>query len=428
MFFLLQKQEELEQIEKDLEYRFGALVELTEEYLKPVTDYFQSYFNQTSQDSKNERPNEKIILLADLGLLEFPLESLKIFHDNQIANSLTRDFSLQIFYNRFINESEEDQSQSNEKEDKKQNNKNKTSNTRRQSAAPTQVTENVADNAIFMDPTRFSFMIDPYLEPSSWVSTQYHPVDTYKALSQAYPLVVPKWQGILGATSTSLGERERILTNSNGFLFYGMEKILSYYKVPKIVSSNLNTCQLLLSNDYVQTAKSINRTNKINVNKNQNELEFEKPLQASVLMSLAGVKCLVSNQWSLNLIESSNNIQVLLKELLSLPQSVGQVIRYKYSPHIKKMIEEKQKREELKRLETANKEKDKKDSKKMSKQKSPDRAKSTLKKNTESQIDINTSQSEPGKQESTDYAELAIIKKELFNTVCYGIPDIYFTR
>lgn len=99
---------------QDLENKFEFLLNSTEIYLKSVTDFVQKYFseNQTepqmsSKTSTSIKPNEKLIILADMSLLEFPLESLKVFYDNQNLCSLSRDFSLQFFATRFFQPKEQ---------------------------------------------------------------------------------------------------------------------------------------------------------------------------------------------------------------------------------------------------------------------------------------------------------------------------------
>ena len=54
----------------------------------------------------SDKPNDKLVILADLALLEFPLEALKLFHKNQSLSSVSRDFSLQFIYNRCFPEKE----------------------------------------------------------------------------------------------------------------------------------------------------------------------------------------------------------------------------------------------------------------------------------------------------------------------------------
>lgn len=44
-----------------------------------------------------------MIILADKFLMELPLESLNIFQE-EVITSVTRDFSLQLFYNRLHKE------------------------------------------------------------------------------------------------------------------------------------------------------------------------------------------------------------------------------------------------------------------------------------------------------------------------------------
>lgn len=52
------------------------------------------------------KPADKIIILADLDLCELPLEALRIFYDNPSVLSLSRDFSLQFFTNRYYSQKE----------------------------------------------------------------------------------------------------------------------------------------------------------------------------------------------------------------------------------------------------------------------------------------------------------------------------------
>lgn len=51
-------------------------------------------------------PQEYAILLVDPELMELPLEALKVFQVESII-SLTRDFSLQLFYHRYHQDNQE---------------------------------------------------------------------------------------------------------------------------------------------------------------------------------------------------------------------------------------------------------------------------------------------------------------------------------
>lgn len=48
-------------------------------------------------------PGEYVVVLADKRLLELPLESMSILKEDSL-NSVTRDFSLQLFYSRLKRE------------------------------------------------------------------------------------------------------------------------------------------------------------------------------------------------------------------------------------------------------------------------------------------------------------------------------------
>ena len=60
---------------------------------------------QTSRDAQASPPDECIIILADKWLMEMPLEALAMFKSPNLA-SITRDFSMQMLYNRIHREPE----------------------------------------------------------------------------------------------------------------------------------------------------------------------------------------------------------------------------------------------------------------------------------------------------------------------------------
>jgi len=73
------------------------------------------------------------------------------------------------------------------------------------------------------------------------VPVQYTPIESFRRISQSYSNVSSKWNGLTGADHiASLGERERLLAESNCFVFNGTERFLSYFNSAKISSLNLN--------------------------------------------------------------------------------------------------------------------------------------------------------------------------------------------
>ena len=67
------------------------------------------------------------------------------------------------------------------------------------------------------------------------------PIDSFKKIISCYGQYSSKWNGITGKDHiASLGERERLLMESNCFVFNGTERFLSYFNSSKISSLNLN--------------------------------------------------------------------------------------------------------------------------------------------------------------------------------------------
>lgn len=197
------------------------------------------------------------------------------------------------------------------------------------------------------------------------------------------------------------------------------------------------------------------------------ELECENPTEASVLLSLTGIKSIMQNQWAASLAENCDKFNNMLKgnfsllvfrssllliieiilEFIENRQSCGEIIRFKTSPYLKHLITENQKKEEEKK-QTSGGEKDKKgtndkkgDKKADNKSKSPSRSKSPAKKtekekaaehSDESKAKPTTADSEAENAKALQDEELlrklAQIRKENFNMVCYGLPDVYITN
>ena len=300
--------------------------------------------------------------------------------------------------------------------------------------------------AIVVDQTRLKYLIDPFNEASLALPAEVTPLGLLKKVVQNYAQITSKWTGLAGSDHfPSLGVRERALAESNCFVFNGTERFLSYFYSNKVASLNLNECKLIIANDLAQTTKSYSRLGKLDVERNPGELECENHLEANILLSLSGVKCIMSNQWTSTLAENCDKLSGMFKEFLENRQSSGEIIRFKISPHIKYMLTEASKKEEENKA--INSEKDaKKDAKKEGKKdtvkdekkskspakssapatKSPPRSKSPTKKQQESSDDILASQREAEEENRLIHLQkLMQLKKENCNMVCYGLPDVF---
>ena len=154
------------------------------------------------------------------------------------------------------------------------------------------------------------------------------------------------------------------------------------------------------------------------------------------------------NQWNSSLAKNCEKLTLVIKEFLENRQSCGEIIRYKVSPHLKQILMDNQKKfEERKQsvVEKGGKEGKQKDKDKEGKEKDKPTAaaKQTKSKSVER---IKSAKSEPPKEKTQEedeeaikikleeenkfrlLKELAKLRQENCNMICYGIPDIYFTN
>ena len=80
---------------------FETLVAATEAYLGSLLKVVEDGMRTSCMP-------ESVVILADPQLMELPLEALGVFHLEGIK-SVSRDFSLQIFHNRYVQETAMDQ-------------------------------------------------------------------------------------------------------------------------------------------------------------------------------------------------------------------------------------------------------------------------------------------------------------------------------
>ena len=73
------------------------------------------------------------------------------------------------------------------------------------------------------------------------MSNELSPIGSFKKIMQQYNQYSPKWSGIFGTDHiASIGECERLLIDSNCFIYNGLERFLFYFNANKISSLNLN--------------------------------------------------------------------------------------------------------------------------------------------------------------------------------------------
>ncbi|XP_032047141.1 cilia- and flagella-associated protein 46 [Aythya fuligula] len=279
---------------------FSEILEIMEEYLKPLLSQFdfpnisintKNIFNaiflprehSTSasaaesgkikvkdKDTKHTRmqgtPMELglcVVLLADKLFMELPLETLSVFQEEGIC-SVSRDFSLQILYNRL------------------------------------QVDESEA------------------LSPSQKMK---------EILEKYHDLFTLQWEGVIGNVYVpSQAEWEQLLTNCSAFLFYGMERFLSHILLNRLVAMNIPKCHLMILLDLVQSKQSYQRIANSDIYKSSLQFAIERPTETVMLLSLTGVRSIIANQWYTTLQENAERLEILFENLLHIGRTTGQTI------------------------------------------------------------------------------------------------------
>ncbi|XP_072177207.1 cilia- and flagella-associated protein 46-like [Diadema setosum] len=336
--------DDLAEAEQKLQEQFVVLLASLEDYLRPITSYLEpavrAFTTQGGQpagrDAAGQPQDESIIILADQWLLELPLEALAIFSSPAIG-ALTRDFSLQMLYNRFYREPEEEMS---EEKKKKEAAKAKAAKEKNKGVKVVPLDRPVPPGCLPLDTHSFKYIVDPHNDSPE--SEEYSPIRVAKEALQLYmSQFTARWEGLMGDDHVpSLGEIEEQMTDCNAFVFYGLEKFFSHIPPFKVAPLNLSEISLAVVLDLVQTNQSFMRQSKIDVEKSNTDLSLEKPVETAMLLSLAGVGCVMANQWHCKLAENACTFNTLMKGMLEVGRTSGQTVRRMFIPYYKAPGEE----------------------------------------------------------------------------------------
>ncbi|XP_060585472.1 cilia- and flagella-associated protein 46-like isoform X2 [Ruditapes philippinarum] len=446
--------DESEKEERHLQDEFRDLVMAIEMYLKPITAQFEGLLvpavssPSTSITEKPGRepkeppapPQEYAILLADPELMELPLEALKVFQAESIV-SLTRDFSLQLFYHRYHQDNPEGEGQA---VPSKKGEAPKSAAPKSGKSAHGQGSDDAAAAAkkakakgadqpfsripgmrdaskkmakiiplsrqlnqwnIPVDTMNFRFIVDPHLDCAE--TEENKPIDVFNKILEEYEQqFTPRWLGVMGNEHTpSVGEWEVYLLENSSFIFYGMERLLSYIPPAKLSALNIPECMIMYSLDMAQTTKSFTRQSKVDVLKSSKVLPLEKPVETAMLTSLTGIKCILGNQWHCTLAENAAKLNITMKDLLESGLSTGEAVRMLFTPYRRKIPL-------TESGEAEGEEADKKEDESKGDGSVTDRSQTSDKTSTTVQ----------------EYKENIDIQRSWFNFICYGLPNIVVTQ
>ncbi|XP_076982551.1 cilia- and flagella-associated protein 46 isoform X2 [Tamandua tetradactyla] len=327
--------------EESLPCRFCTVLRRLEEFLRPVFPVLRPPETRVQAspcvtDSGRPKGRDKdrkasllqgqseplgdVILIADSHLLELPLEGLSVFDEGTVS-SVSRDFSLQMLWNRLHREEPEGGMK---KESRGKDPKRRSPAKRGRKSSLPRV---IPPDCIVIDADNFKFVVDPYEEAEG--PEILTPVSVTRDILERFrDTFTSRWVGHLGNKHfPSQAEWEQLLGSCHGFFFYGMESFLSHILVERLVAMNLQECQLVVLLDLMCSRSSMRRHLELAETKSALQLSLEAPLPAAMLLSLVGVRSVLATQWPTSLQDNATRAGVLWENLLAAGKPTGRAVR-----------------------------------------------------------------------------------------------------
>ncbi|XP_063723597.1 cilia- and flagella-associated protein 46-like isoform X4 [Symsagittifera roscoffensis] len=328
------KEEEARQ-EAMLQAEFEKILEDTENYLAAVTGILRVELQHLSDSASD--PNFMVVLLADFELQRLPLEALALLRENPNISGFSRDFSLQMFHNRFTADSSDEGVDGEGKEKKAKGEKaaggagGKNVKTQKESKRPqvkvSSLDREISPGFLGVDVHAVSYVVDPLKEASEY--DEFKPeVVMKKYLSDPVfsAKYMARWMGVIGGDKMpTTGDWIEVMKDCNALIYYGLEDLFSYLASDRLLPVCLNECQLLLMLDRVQSYPSYKRVSKENVNKSATQIHLEAPVNVSMLLSLVGVGSIMINQWFGKSQDNKHRFDLIMKHLIDKGVTTGQL-------------------------------------------------------------------------------------------------------
>nr|XP_021493514.1 cilia- and flagella-associated protein 46 [Meriones unguiculatus] len=317
--------------------RLNSILEHMEEYLKPIAPVFdfpeaRTQVSMTMADTAKYKGKEKertlsipqgppdpeyMFIIADKFLLELPLEGLSALND---VSSLSRDFSLQMLWNRLHKEEIEG---SVKKEVKAKDFKKRSPGKKGIKG----VMRVIPQECTLIDADTIKFVVDPYEE--SHIREVLSPVSiTQEILEKFRDSFTARWMGHLGNYHfPSQSDWEQLLNSCRGFFFYGMESFLTHLVVERLVAMDLQECQMMVLLDLTRSSESRKRKVETSDHKSMSQRSLERPIETAILLSLVGVESIVANQWPTLLQDNALRATMLWDNLLTVGKPLGKTVR-----------------------------------------------------------------------------------------------------
>lgn len=263
---------------------------------------------------------DSIILIAGRDLLQLPLEGLSVFDEGTVS-SVSREFSLQMLWNRLRKEETEGHVS------RESSGKDRRKRSRAKKGQKASLPRVPPASCITVDSDHFRFVVDPYEEAQG--AEVLTPVSvTREILDRFRDAFTMRWTGHLGnAHFPSQAEWEQLLGSCQGFFFYGMENFLSHILVERLAAMNLEECKMVVLLDLTRSYESMRRHLESSERKSAPQLALEGSTETAILLSLVGVRSIVANQWWTALQDNAMRAIVLWENLLAAGKPIGKTTR-----------------------------------------------------------------------------------------------------
>ncbi|XP_074194762.1 LOW QUALITY PROTEIN: cilia- and flagella-associated protein 46 [Rhinolophus sinicus] len=284
---------------------------------------------------------DAVILVVDRYLLELPLEGLSVLGAAAVS-SVSREFSLQMLWTRL----HKGETEGSVKKDTKGKEPRRGPAKRGPKGSVPRVT---FPDCITVSSDNFKcilcwtpapdaslwfwfsltdpVIVDPYNEAQG--TDELTPVSvTQEILDKFKDRFTARWTGHLGNKHLpSQAEWEQLLGSCDGFFFYGMESFLSHVLVERLAAMNLEACHVMVLLDRARSCESSRRQVESSESKSAVQLSLEEPVETAVLLSLAGAKSILANQWPTRLQDNALRASVLWENLLTVGKPTGRTVR-----------------------------------------------------------------------------------------------------
>jgi hypothetical protein len=248
-----------------------------------------------------------VVVVADVELLELPLEALGIV---QGAASIARDFSLHMLHARTTG--------------------------KLPAACTSMLSKGNATQPAAKD-SNMAYIIDARNEDSSADEGQRMTMsDTWKELTTSGKQISQRPADTIKGQEhiPSPGEWQHLLQSrrNGGLLYYGMGRATAYCPPELIAGLDLSACNIVCLIDQAESDASNRRQSKLDNQKTAAALALEQPLQAAALFSLAGVNAVLLNRWASSLHMNARLMRRVVPAMTQAKDSIGMVLQSEIRP------------------------------------------------------------------------------------------------